>query len=151
MIFITPLCITPFYAAGTNRTASHQIFTYVLFSVYKYVNIKRSMSGVYVTQMMTTDFRSVLCHLFQRHHTHLSAADRLQPDTALLQSSAQLSVVRFLPSLLGFCQLSMVMIHLCPVISLKLSRHNSKCCSNCKIPVCFHINVQDFVWFQSPV
>lgn len=99
--------------------------------------------------MMTTDFRSVLCHGFQRHHTHLSAADSLQPDTALLQSSAQLSVVRFLPSLLAFCQLSMVMIHLCPVISLKLSCHKSKCCSNCKITVCIRINVQGFVWFQS--
>lgn len=39
------------------------------------------------------------CHLSQRQQTHLSGADSPQPDTVLLQSSAQLSVVRFFWSL----------------------------------------------------
>lgn len=55
--------------------------------------------------------------LFRRQQTHLRPADRLQPDSVVLHSSAQLSVVRFFrslslpPSLPALCPLSMIMIY----------------------------------------
>lgn len=103
-------------------------------------DIEHDISGLYCSDIMTTHSGCVplVSNRGSRHTSALLTARSLTLWCCRAQHSCLLSVSSnlylFLPqSLPALCLLSMIMIYLCPVISLKLSCHSSKYDSKSKI------------------